>query len=243
MRLSWSEWNIACNSVGKQKNTLPKGTRLPKSEQEVAAIWRALDEDCSGYITLKEFDSESYTELSTFKRWCTEHHGSAMKTFHWIDGVTNGNGKISQGELALIGPRGYPGDCDHLFETLNVNNMKGLSEEDFRFIDHWDLDWEEWEADARIRNAAREQLLSQVAQAAATKVSEVVATNVAAHSVAARFSTKLAIRRASMMCHDLPAPPSNGRPRASLASIVAATKFVKSPKLATAKEDGAESLL
>ncbi len=42
----------------------------------IPGIWRALDDDMSGFVTLAELDEDSNDVLVKFKRWCTEYFGS-----------------------------------------------------------------------------------------------------------------------------------------------------------------------
>lgn len=120
---------------------------LPSTEEELAAVWRALDTDCSGWVSLKEFDPKTYQAISSFKFWADRVHGGSRAAFRYLDG--NGNGKLGKSELAKVqnGQDPYVGKLDVLFDALNIHNETYLVEADVRFLDYWDLSWEVWEQD------------------------------------------------------------------------------------------------
>merc|ERR1712060_107773 len=127
----------------------------PKTEHELAAVWRALDEDCSGWVALREWDPPCFEALAKFKIYADQMHGGpcmrdgAVSAFHNLD--VNNSGRLSVWELRQItrGPDAYTGDVEILFTSLDTNNTGKLMEDDVKFIDAWDLAWEEWELAAR----------------------------------------------------------------------------------------------
>jgi Ca2+-binding EF-hand superfamily protein len=157
MRVSWDEFCTACRHLhrdcsakdsSQHKRVLDIG--LPKTEQEIAGVWRALDDDCSGWISLREFDPPVWRAFAAFKRWADETHGGVIRAFHWID---NGNGRVSVSEMRHHARFG--GDVDLLFRNLDVDGHGKLTEEEFKFLEHWDLAWEEWEVAIRQHHQAR----------------------------------------------------------------------------------------
>lgn len=148
MRVSWDEFHNAFVSLCAS----PLSNRLPRTEREIAAIWKALDRDCSGWIALREFDTPSFEAVSAFKRWADRVHGSVQKAFRALDGS---NCKLSEAELKKAGKADDPCVCD--FELLfdGLDNCKEwsddnfLTEPDVKFLDLWDLVWEEWEVSAK----------------------------------------------------------------------------------------------
>jgi len=148
MRVNWEEFCEACRKLAlRQAGGRPRAGFL--AAERMAGVWRALDADCSGWISLREFDTPSHKAVAGFKRWADRTHGSAVNAFHAIDG--NSNGKLHQWELQRTtrGDDGYEGDVELLFESLDVNSAGWLTEGEFKFLDSWDLDWEEWEAKHR----------------------------------------------------------------------------------------------
>eukprot|EP00429_Kryptoperidinium_foliaceum_P098478 CAMPEP_0176239198 /NCGR_PEP_ID=MMETSP0121_2-20121125/28750_1 /TAXON_ID=160619 /ORGANISM="Kryptoperidinium foliaceum, Strain CCMP 1326" /LENGTH=457 /DNA_ID=CAMNT_0017578683 /DNA_START=111 /DNA_END=1481 /DNA_ORIENTATION=+ len=139
MSMSWEEF---VDAVGE----LVRRTKLPPySEKALAAIWRALDADCSGSITLREWDEPSHRALSEFKQWADRVHGSVVKAFRALDS-NSGNAKLSEGELnrAARGDDPCRADLELIFEGLDVHGTGAILESGVRFLDVWDLSWEEW---------------------------------------------------------------------------------------------------
>mmetsp|Transcript_71909 Transcript_71909/g.161394 ORF Transcript_71909/g.161394 Transcript_71909/m.161394 type:complete len:416 (+) Transcript_71909:3-1250(+) len=174
MRVAWDEFRTACLELARAtppKAASPKTASasvpsspasggaqgaLPRTEKEIAAVWRALDDDCSGWISLREFDRKSFEAVAAFKRWADRVHGGVVKAFRFLDnsGAPTGSGsnlKLSEGELrrAVRGKDGCKANMELLFEGLDANNTYSLTEADVKFLDGWDLAWEEWEAAAK----------------------------------------------------------------------------------------------
>eukprot|EP00971_Amphidinium_carterae_P019939 392914-Amphidinium_carterae.1 len=112
MRVSWPHFCEACRSV------IKIGADGTWSVEEMAGVWRALDNDCSGWIALQEFDEESYVALAEFRRWASQSYGSVLKAFHEMAGR---NAKLTAAELR----RAYGGVneswADVIINGLNIN--------------------------------------------------------------------------------------------------------------------------
>jgi len=152
MRISWDEFYQACVAVPQGRERLePQYLEgLPQTADQIAGCWRALDQDCSGWIALREFDKESFQALASFKRWADESHGGVVNAFRNLD---TANAKLSEAELkkAARGEKGFKGDFELLFDGLDVNNANQLTENDVKFLDSWDLAWEDWEHETKMR--------------------------------------------------------------------------------------------
>jgi len=173
MRLSYEEFRGACNDIliffaggNKRGQSQPLSKEallgvahargLPRNEAEVAAAWRVMDKDCAGFIYLRNWDMESHQHLSKFKLWCDKVHGGMVNAFRVLDGSGSGassNAKLSATELkrCAVGPDGCKADLQFLFDGLDVANALSLSENDVKFLDTWDLAWEEWVEEASIK--------------------------------------------------------------------------------------------
>jgi len=150
MRVKWNAFFAACSQPA-----MLKQTGSPKTEEQMCGVWKAFDSDSSGWISLREFDPECFELYAGFKRWAEEHHGTVLQAFREIDAATNGNGKLAPSELRKVlshGPKAWSGDTDWLFECLDWHDSGRLVEQDFAFLDHWDLDGEDWEATVRNWN-------------------------------------------------------------------------------------------
>jgi hypothetical protein len=104
---------------------------------DIARIWRALDVDLSGWISLREFDEYSFTVLSAFKRWTSENHGTAMRAFRAMD--RHGAGRVRLQDLTASGALAS-GDAASLFEGLDPNGSEIWDIRYLRFLDHWEPD-------------------------------------------------------------------------------------------------------
>jgi len=152
MRISWDDFCHCCRRH--RKHAAAKGLSDPlcnvrteeQMNERIAEIWRALDIDCSGWIALKEFDVCCYKALKQFKHWAQREYGGVVIALKKID--DNNTGKVSQWELRKSG---FQGDIDALFEHLDFDKGKSLGEHEVKFLDDWDIVWEEYEERTRTR--------------------------------------------------------------------------------------------
>lgn len=156
MRISWDEFRYACNNLLRAPVGMPDA--IPKTEVEMAGIWRALDKDCSGWISLRDFDPVAYQALGSFRLWSQRRHGGVMPLFRSLD--DNGNGKVSLTELMAIKKEqdGYTGNVEVVFVCLDVNHERLLTEHDVNFLDSWDVWWEEFEMGLKKTGNAHDKL-------------------------------------------------------------------------------------
>lgn len=70
MRVNWQEFTKVCKRMMQMK---------PERKLNVGGIWRALDRNMSGWISLLEFDKEAYTALSEFKTHAVETSGGCQR--------------------------------------------------------------------------------------------------------------------------------------------------------------------
>jgi hypothetical protein len=161
LRITWDEFTAAYMHLPTW-SSVPRELKekMPKTKQELASAWRALDGDCAGWIGLREFDDESYETLRDFKQWAVLAHGGVVKAFHAMD---NANGKLTRGEIK----RGVRDDdradfdIDLLVDGLDVHDNHCLGENDVKFLDSWDLEWEDWEILSKHRLDMKVGLNSQ----------------------------------------------------------------------------------
>mmetsp|Transcript_15746 Transcript_15746/g.54857 ORF Transcript_15746/g.54857 Transcript_15746/m.54857 type:complete len:696 (-) Transcript_15746:11-2098(-) len=149
MRINWDEFRFACLRILRSPQTAVNS--IPKTEVEMAGVWRAMDRDCAGFISLREFDPAAYQALGSFRIWTQKHYGSIQHLFRILD--DNGNGRVSLAELSAIkkGPDGYTGNVPLVFACLDVNCERLLTDHEVKFLDSWDVWWEEYETTLRKR--------------------------------------------------------------------------------------------
>lgn len=164
MRVSWTKFNKACARIPRQGRF---ANLLPKTDKEVAAVWRTLDEDCSGWIALREFDQDVHEAAAAFKNWCDRTYGGIAKfvaKLQSVDqGMNQGVQKVSKREFrtALV-EKGVvtSQQANMLFDGLDIADTALLGEHDVKFLDKWDLVWEEWEAEAHLEGGAVSSVLN-----------------------------------------------------------------------------------
>lgn len=123
-RCNWHEFLAACKVIG--------------FKGDLAGAWRALDDDLSGYITLKELDKEGYRTLWDFRTWALDEFGSARAAFSVFD--SDGSNSLSSQEFrAACRIYGYDaeGQIKQLFNTLDVSAEGNLSLKEVAFLDDW----------------------------------------------------------------------------------------------------------
>jgi hypothetical protein len=153
MRVSWGEFLTACKKLWRAfaAKSVALPVTLPTTEEHIAAAWRAMDFDCSGWIPLKMFDPAAYKGLKNFKSWAQNTYGSCVEAIRALD-VKN-DGKLSIWELRKSDtrPGAYPGDVDRLFEYLDWDKQRSIGENEVKFLDDWDIAWEEYEEHSKGR--------------------------------------------------------------------------------------------
>jgi hypothetical protein len=103
-RVSWTEFQAACAQIG--------------FKGDVAGAWRALDEDLSGFISLRELDPASHELLISFKTYVERSFGNVSRAFK--TGDADGSGELTALEFRRVCRRlRWSGDPRLLFDALN----------------------------------------------------------------------------------------------------------------------------
>jgi len=131
--VSWQEFQAACREVRFSGN--------------ISGAWRKLDDDLSGYISLKEFDPPSSEILASFKDWAEQSFGSVELMFKAVD--RDKSGSVSYLELKrMCRKMRWSGDVYVLFNCLDTDKRRDsgkrtLSLEELLFLDKWQATEEE----------------------------------------------------------------------------------------------------
>jgi len=152
MRVSWERFVRSCQKMRNISQMLPKG--FLEQQEDMAAVWRALDPDCRGWIFLHAFDPVCHTALVEFKQWTDRLYGSATAAFKHFDVTGKGRLKLSDLRKGVEVKPAYRGDIDLVFASLDRNATGFLSESEVRLFDSWDVEWEEAES-AFAKNISR----------------------------------------------------------------------------------------
>ena len=111
-KVSWSQFKKACTEI------------LGIESSRIPGIWRALDDDMSGFVTLAELDLASNEVLVKFKRWCAEYFGSVKACFKYID--ENQGNNITFGQLLKCCQefyfKGDESEVKTLFQALDADD-------------------------------------------------------------------------------------------------------------------------
>lgn len=156
MRVSWQEFRSTCSRL---HLVTPKVQNTLKKDAQIAAIWRALDMECSGWVSLREYDRRSFDVLSQFKRWldqaCGGSAAQALRTSTKmakdddIDDigakpVPNG-GTTRHAMKHMLHKSGFSKEAASILcDGLDVKDCGVLTEADLKFLEKWDLAWEDW---------------------------------------------------------------------------------------------------
>lgn len=158
MRVSFSEFTLTCKRLAKHG----MAQAIPASG--IAALFCAFDHTRRGWFSLREWHEESWTLLSNFKKWATEHYA---KVSHWFEGLEASASGLGLGEfrrharqldisLKDMSPKETK---EYLFEGLSLqgeawSDEKGrwahgtLTKAEITFLDTWDPDEEVAQAKA-----------------------------------------------------------------------------------------------
>eukprot|EP00933_Yihiella_yeosuensis_P056615 TRINITY_DN5591_c1_g1_i2.p1 TRINITY_DN5591_c1_g1~~TRINITY_DN5591_c1_g1_i2.p1 ORF type:complete len:854 (+),score=150.44 TRINITY_DN5591_c1_g1_i2:123-2684(+) len=163
MKCSWDEFRQMCSELiwMAGAKAVNKNPHLPRTEADAAAAWRHIDQECKGWFCLRAFHEESHHELGKFKRWCDRVHGGVVKAFRSLDsgGAGGSNAKLSENELKRCTKHRDPctANVEFIFDGLDHNSNWALAENDVKFLDNWDLAWEEWQWEAAASHAKKQR--------------------------------------------------------------------------------------
>lgn len=123
-RCNYDEFESACKKIN--------------FKGDVPGAWRALDDDMSGFITLRELDPESSDELQNFRKWCDQEFGGVRSAFGVFD--NSGDNSVSYKEFRRsCRIYGYEGNISGLFKALDVGDAQELTLKEVEFLDDWEF--------------------------------------------------------------------------------------------------------
>eukprot|EP00746_Dinoflagellata_sp_MGD_P010511 gnl/MRDRNA2_/MRDRNA2_121726_c0_seq1.p1 gnl/MRDRNA2_/MRDRNA2_121726_c0~~gnl/MRDRNA2_/MRDRNA2_121726_c0_seq1.p1 ORF type:complete len:590 (+),score=104.43 gnl/MRDRNA2_/MRDRNA2_121726_c0_seq1:96-1865(+) len=128
MRVCWTEFAAMGKEQGINEKTLP-------------SIWKALDHNTSGWLSLKEFHRPSYDVLVKFKNYCVEKAGSITKAFASFD--LNEDCILTRREFFQTVSKELHleyEEAELLFEGLDLDGRKKISVARLRYLDMWNVE-------------------------------------------------------------------------------------------------------
>lgn len=109
------------------------------------AIFRAFDGNLSGWLSLREFDPDSYRLLLMFKNYCDETFGTVSHAFACLD--IDKNQQMNKREFLgiVFDLQLTQEEKDTLFDGLDLDFRGAIKPSEFRYLDHWDVNKEKVE--------------------------------------------------------------------------------------------------
>lgn len=129
MRVSWDEFEAVCRTK-----------HVAKAKWE--SVWRAMDGNLSGWVSLKEFDEGAYAILKRFKSWCDEHFKNVYEAFSALDNNRRGSVSRKKFQPVVDDLNLNESDADLLFNGLDLHGKGHIAKKDVRYLHNWDLDGE-----------------------------------------------------------------------------------------------------
>lgn len=134
MRVSYHEFTLSC------KNLARSGVPLVGGIQNIAALFRAMDENASGWLSLREFDMTAYTLLTAFCDWVKREHGKPSQS---IKTLASDSESLAWKEFKKAVQDGLGFSKDEalfLFEGLSMESKQGtIVPTELVFLDKWDF--------------------------------------------------------------------------------------------------------
>lgn len=127
MRVSWEEFLAACKKLNFDEKRLP-------------GVWRALDHNLSGWVSLHELSPDAYDILVKFKRWAHRKEGNINKLLIALD--ENQDGWVGRREfLRIKADLNLTDDEYHmLFHGLDSDGKGAIKISKLRFLDTWNIE-------------------------------------------------------------------------------------------------------
>jgi len=113
-----------------------------KFHGDVAGAWLAMDDDLSGFVSIKEIDEPTHNALAEFKTWATEEFGGVGVAFKVLD--KDHSSELTYKEFRFaVRSYGFTGDLQKLFETLDQDRTGCLQGKELAFLDRWNVQGQE----------------------------------------------------------------------------------------------------
>lgn len=160
MSIRWEDFlkkSLSSSQRRTRRNSVELSTLVSKNQEDLLRIWRALDPNLSGQLSLREFSQNAYDLLTYFKQYCVKNYGSIEKMM--IEHDENESGMLSRKEFfTLVAPKLQNGKPDHhayamtdgelemLFVGLDRNGGDTVKTSEIEILDKWDCESDvKWE--------------------------------------------------------------------------------------------------
>jgi hypothetical protein len=135
MRVNWTEFYNACRRL--------------KTQYTIPAMWRAVDENLSGWVSIKEFDAEAFDMLGGFKLWVKSRFKTMSRFMDNVDESKSGDLSWKEFQRAFTmyqdGITAPVVQLQMLFEGLDMDGQRRIALDELAFLEDWniELDMEE----------------------------------------------------------------------------------------------------
>jgi len=152
MRVAWHDFRTACRKLLSQEDCLM-----------LASAWRSIDDDLSGWLSLREFDKETYEQLTGFVSWIDTTHDGMLGAFPKLNANQGSkDAHIFQTEFRKVCKDSGFGDnvLIKIFQGLDVDSTGSVSMNEVRFLQYWKVDTELKEEEAWNKLTRKEKFNS-----------------------------------------------------------------------------------
>mmetsp|Transcript_39785 Transcript_39785/g.89299 ORF Transcript_39785/g.89299 Transcript_39785/m.89299 type:complete len:830 (+) Transcript_39785:55-2544(+) len=107
-----------------------------KFNHNLPGVWANIDDDMSGYLTLREIDGVADASLAIFKTWCEVNFGGISGAFDALD--ADGNASLTYREFQAAALRlNLRADVEALMRYFDADNTGQITREDVLFLEDW----------------------------------------------------------------------------------------------------------
>lgn len=132
MRVNWTEFQNACRRL--------------KTDLCVPAMWRALDANISGWVSIKEFDETAFHLVAGFKLWARSKFKTMAKMMEALDDSKSGDLTWREFHSAFTRLASVDGvdltlsELEMLFQGLDIDGQRRIALDELIFLEEWDLE-------------------------------------------------------------------------------------------------------
>lgn len=137
MRVGWHDFRQVCRKL-----------LSPEDCQSLASAWRSLDDDLSGWLSLREFDRETYDQLVKFIKWTEDSFGGIAGAFPKLQ--ANKDAQMGSHDFRYICRPSGLGDAviGKIFVGLDLYCTGSLTMQEMRILATWKVSADALEEEA-----------------------------------------------------------------------------------------------
>merc|ERR1712224_395314 len=139
MRVNWAEFQSACRRL------------KANSAAQMPGIWRALDPQLCGFVTIESFNARAFELLGGFRLWVLKNFGTMLALMQALDDGKEEDAKIislnlkefSTGMLEIAERQGLQlsdDDVAYLYNGLDLDGQGLISPDELMFLETWEMD-------------------------------------------------------------------------------------------------------